>query len=122
MTKHDLSYFIDTGSAPRFAHAPGVETTILTGSNGEGMMMVLTELSPGSNVPAHSHPHQQMGMVYAGKAKMRIGKESRIVEKGDFCIMPPNVEHEAACVGDKPFIMLDIFYPVREDFIEKIKD
>lgn len=122
MTKHDLSYFIDPGSAPRFEHAPGVETTILTGHNGEGMMMVLTELSPGSNVPAHSHPHQQMGMVYAGKARMRIGEESRIVEKGDFCIMPPDVEHEAACAGDEPFIMLDIFYPVRKDFIEKIKN
>lgn len=122
MAKHDLSCFIDIGSAPRIAHAPGVETTILTGRNGEGMMMVLTEVSPGANVPAHSHPHEQMGMVYAGKAKMRIGEESRIIEKGNFCIMPPNVEHEAACMGDEPFVMLDIFYPAREDFIEKIKD
>ncbi len=31
MTKKDSSYFIDTGSAPRIAHAPGVETTILSG-------------------------------------------------------------------------------------------
>jgi quercetin dioxygenase-like cupin family protein len=60
-------------------------------------------------------------MVYAGKARMRIGEESRIVEKGNFCIMPSNVEHEAACAGDEPFVMLDIFYPVREDFIEKIE-
>lgn len=121
MTRRDLSCFIDIGNAPSIAHAPGVETTILTGHHGEGMMMVLTELSPGSTVPAHSHPHQQMGMVYAGKARMRIGEESRMVEKGDFCIMPSNVEHEAACVGNEPFVMLDIFYPVREDFIEKIE-
>lgn len=121
MTKKDSSYFIDISSAPRIAHAPGVETTILTGHNGEGMMMVLTELSPGANVPAHSHPHQQMGMVYAGKANMRIGNESRIVEKGNFCIMPSNIEHEATCLGDESFVMLDIFYPAREDFIEKIK-
>ncbi len=121
MKRHDLSCFIDFGSAPRIAHAPGVETTILTGRHREGMMMVLTEIAPGSTVPAHSHPHQQMGMVYAGKATMRIGNESRIVEKGNFCIMPSNVEHEAACIGDEPFIMLDIFYPAREDFLEKIK-
>lgn len=121
MTKKDFSYFLDINSAPRIAHAPGVETTILTGRNGEGMMMVLTEISPGANVPAHAHPHQQMGMVYAGKAKMRIGNESRIVEKGNFCIMPSNMEHEATCLGDESFVMLDIFYPAREDFIEKIK-
>lgn len=122
MTKKDSSYFIDIDSAPRIAHVPGVETTILTGRHGEGMMMVLTEVSPGANVPAHSHPHQQMGMVYSGKAKMRIGAESRIIEKGNFCIMPSNVEHEAACAGDEPFVMLDIFYPAREDFIERIRD
>ncbi len=119
MTK--FNYFIDKENTPKIDHAPGVETTILAGQDGEGMMMVLTEVSPGANVPAHSHPHQQMGVVYAGKAKMRIGNESRIVEKGNFCIMPPDVEHEAACVGDEPFVMLDIFYPARKDFIEKIK-
>ncbi len=120
MTKHDLSCFIDTNSAPRIAHAPGVETTILTGRHGEAMMMVLTEVTPGATVPTHSHPHEQIGMVYAGKAKMRIGNEDRVVKKGDFCIMPPNVEHEATCLGDESFVMLDIFYPAREDFIEKI--
>jgi len=24
------------------------------------------------------------------------------------------------CIGDEPFVMLDVFYPVREDFVQKI--
>jgi hypothetical protein len=30
------------------------------------------------------------------------------------------VPHSDVCIGDKPFIMLDIFYPLREDFIQKL--
>ena len=26
-----------------------------------------------------------------------------------------------ATIGDEPFMMLDIFHPVREDFIEKVR-
>lgn len=113
-------YFLDPAKAPKFRMMDGVETTILTALDGEGMMMVLTEIAPGVTVPAHSHPHQQMGTVYAGKAEMRIGDQVRTIAKGDFCVMPSDVEHGATCVSDEPFVMLDIFYPARKDFLEKI--
>jgi quercetin dioxygenase-like cupin family protein len=99
----------------------GLETTILTGLYGEKMMMVLNKTLPGHFVPLHTHPHEQVGFVYAGKAKLRIGDEERIVQKGDFYRIPVNVAHGDTCIGDESFVMLDIFYPVREDFIEKLK-
>lgn len=99
---------------------PGLETTILTGLHGEKMMMVLNATLPGHTVPMHSHPHEQIGMVYAGKANLRIGNEERIVQKGDFYCIPGNIPHSDTCIGDEPFVMLDIFYPVREDFIKKL--
>ncbi len=43
------------------------------------------------------------------------------MEKGDFYCIPPNVPHSDTCISDEPFVMLDIFFPVREDFIEKLK-
>lgn len=115
------SLFIDATRAPKFMQMAGLETTILTGLHGERMMMVLNATLPGQTVPLHSHPHEQIGMVYAGKAKLRIGDEERVVEKGDFYCIPANVPHTDTCVGDEPFVMLDIFYPVREDFLEKLK-
>jgi len=99
----------------------GLETTILTGLQGEKMMMVLNATLPGHTVPTHSHPHEQFGMLYAGKARLCIGAEERIAQKGDFYRIPANVPHSDTCIGDEPFVMLDIFYPVREDFIEKLK-
>ncbi|MFQ6053778.1 MAG: cupin domain-containing protein, partial [Candidatus Bathyarchaeia archaeon] len=89
--------------------------TVLTGLHGERMMMVLNATLPGHTVPTHSHPHEQIGMVYGGEAILRIGGEERRVRKGDFYRIPANVPH-----SDEPFIMLDIFHPVREDFLEKI--
>lgn len=116
-----IPYFLDASKASRFVQLPGLETTILTGLRGERMMMVLNSTLPGRTVPLHSHPHEQIGMVYAGKAKLRIGDEERSVEKGDFYCIPANVPHTDTCIGDEPFVMLDIFWPVREDFLEKLK-
>jgi quercetin dioxygenase-like cupin family protein len=115
------AYFIDQTLAPRIAQIEGLETTILSGLYGEKMMMVLNATLPGHTVPLHSHPHEQIGMVYAGEAKLRIGDEERTVQKGDFYRIPPNLPHGDTCIGDQPFVMLDIFYPIREDFIEKLK-
>ena len=113
-------YFIDPVSAPRLVQIPGLETTILTGLHGERMMMVLNATLPGHAVPTHTHPHEQVGMVYSGQAVLRIGAEERVVRQGDFYCIPANVPHSDTCIGDEPFVMLDIFCPVREDFIEKL--
>jgi quercetin dioxygenase-like cupin family protein len=110
-----------TSKAPKIVQMEGLETIIFTGLSGEKMMMVLNITLPGHTVPLHSHPHEQIGMVYGGKAKLRIGDEERVVEKGDFYCIPANVPHSDTAIGNEPFIMLDIFYPVREDFIEKAK-
>jgi len=116
-----IPYFIDPAGAPRIVQMKDLETVVLTGLQGEKMMMVLNITSPRHIVPLHSHPHEQIGMVYNGKARLRIGDEERTVKKGDFYCIPANVPHSDTAIGDEPFIMLDIFYPVREDFIEKYK-
>jgi quercetin dioxygenase-like cupin family protein len=116
-----IPFFIDPSEAPSFTQMPGLETRILTGLHGERMMMVLNATLPGHSVPPHTHPHEQIGMVYAGKAMLTIGDEERLVEKGVFYCIPAEVLHADTCIGDEPFIMLDIFYPAREDFLARIQ-
>jgi len=115
-----LSHFIDLSEAPKIRQMKGLETTILTGLHGEKMMMVLSATLPNHSVPLHSHSHEQVGIVYGGKAVLRIGDEERVVKKGDFYCIPANVPHSDVCIGDKPFVMLDVFYPLREDFVKKL--
>jgi len=114
-------HFIDLAKAPKVLQMPGLETTILTGLHGEKMMMALNATLPGHSVPMHSHPHEQIGMVYAGQARLVIGEQERIVQRGDFYCIPANVPHGDTCIGDQPFIMLDIFYPVREDSVRLLE-
>ena len=121
MEKKKISYFIDPVDGARLTQMPGLETTILTGLHGEKMMMALNATLPGHTVPMHSHPHEQIGMVYAGKAVLRIGDEERMVEQGDFYCIPADVRHGDTCLGEEPFVMLDIFYPVREDLMKKLR-
>jgi quercetin dioxygenase-like cupin family protein len=114
------SHFIDLRKAPKIQQTEGLETTILTGLHGENMMMVLSVTLPNHTVPVHSHPHEQVGMVYSGRAILKIGDRERIAKKGDFYCIPANVPHSDRCIGDEPFVMLDVFYPLREDFIQKL--
>ena len=121
MNQEKLSLFINPAEGPELIQMVGLRTKILTGLHGEKMMMALNTTLPGHTVPQHSHPHEQIGMVYSGKARLCIGDEERIVQKGDFYCIPSNVPHSDTCIGDEPFVMLDVFYPVREDFIRKLK-
>lgn len=121
MNQEKLSLFINPAEAPEFIQMVGLRTKILTGLHGEKMMMALNTTLPGHTVPQHSHPHEQIGMVYSGKARLCIGDEERIVQKGDFFCIPSDVPHGDTCIGDEPFVMMDVFYPVREDFIRKLK-
>ena len=118
--KGKIPYFINLLKSPTFSQMKGLETTVLTGLYGEKMMMVLNSTLPGCTVPIHTHPHEQVGMVYQGEAIMIVGKEKKHVKKGDFYCIPSKVPHGDSCISKEPFIMFDIFYPVRKDFIKKI--
>lgn len=119
--KRRIPFFITPSVDHTLTQMPGLETVLLTGFHGEQMMMVLNTTLPGCTVPMHSHPHEQIGMVHSGEALLRIGDEERTVRKGDFYCIPSGILHGDTCISEEPFVMLDIFYPVRQDFIEKLR-
>ncbi|GIS64948.1 MAG: hypothetical protein CM1200mP3_11960 [Chloroflexota bacterium] len=51
-------------------------------------MMSLVELDPKSEVPMHSHPNEQAGLVLEGEFEFTIGTESKKVSKGEYYIIP----------------------------------
>ncbi len=91
---------------------PGV--TILTAA-GDRMMMSLVDLAPHSVVEEHEHPHEQVGMLLAGRATFYIGDEQKTLGPGDFYRIPGGVRHRVV-VHDGPAKALDIFCPVREEY------
>jgi len=82
----------------------------------EKMMLSLVELEPHSVVPEHSHHHEQVGMVLSGRATFYIGGEQKTLRQGDLYRIPGNTPHKVV-VLDEPARVIDIFYPIREDYL-----
>ncbi len=106
--------FVPAGVGARRKLGPGVEICVTAG---EGLMLSLVNLEPGSIVPEHSHPHEQMGMMLSGRAEFTIGGVSRILGPGDSWRIPGHVLHEVRTLDEGPAVALDVFHPVREDYL-----
>ena len=107
-----MSYFKDAQSRDPLELAPGVRTRTFWG---ERVLLSLVEIDTNSEVPNHTHPHEQAGIVVEGEMEMGIGGDVRTLRAGDMYIIPGNIEHYARCVGIGAKV-LDIFSPVREEF------
>jgi quercetin dioxygenase-like cupin family protein len=105
-------YFPTADECARHTIFPGVHIKTCAA---EKMMLSLVDLEPHAVVEEHSHPHEQMGMVLAGRVRFFIGAEEKILGPGDLFRIPGNVPHKVI-VLDQPAKALDAFYPVREEY------
>ena len=107
--------FVDPGQLPRLELFPGIVGALAVG---EKLMLSFLELAEGAEVVEHSHPHEQAGLVLEGKLRFRIGDEEKVAGPGDAFIIPPNVVHWGV-VEEGPAKVLDIFSPLRDDYLER---
>lgn len=91
----------------------GVRRKIL--AYGDEIMCVENHFETGSAGALHSHPHTQVTYVVEGIFEFTVGEETQIVQKGDSMLKQDGVEH--GCVCREKGILLDIFTPMRKDFI-----
>ncbi len=80
------------------------------------MMLSLVDLEPHSVVAEHSHPHEQVGILLQGRLVFTIGDETKTLGPGDMWRIPGGVRHKVTTL-DEPARALDIFTPVREDYL-----
>lgn len=107
--------FITVDELPKLELFPKALSGI---AQGERIMLSFLVMEQGCQIPEHSHPHEQAGLVMEGKLRFRIGSEEKVTGPGDAFIVPPNVVHEGEVV-EGPSRVLDIFSPPREDYAEK---
>ena len=85
---------------------------------GEGAMLNLIEFEAGATVPLHSHPHEQLGIVLRGMQALVVDGEPHELGPLEGYVLPGGVEHSAYC-GPEGALVLDVFRPVREDYLER---
>ncbi|MDB4444186.1 cupin domain-containing protein [bacterium] len=84
---------------------------------GERTLMTKFLLKKGSQLPRHSHPHEQTGYLVKGRIRLSIGMDENDVAPGDSWSIPAGVEHGAEVVEDA--VAIEVFSPVREDYLPK---
>ena len=92
----------------------GVGRKIL--ASGGGMMTVQFDFEEGAVGYLHSHPHEQVGYVVRGRFEATLDGETTTIGPGDTYYVPSGVEH--GVVALEQGILLDVFTPQREDFLE----
>lgn len=105
-------YFVRRENCSQHTIFPGVEIHTVAGQNA---MLSLVEFQPHAVVQAHSHPHEQMGMLLEGELTFTIGEEERTLRPGEMWRIPGNVVHSAVA-GSAKVVALDVFQPIREDY------
>ena len=80
------------------------------------IMMVKVKFEKGAIGQAHQHIHSQTTYVDSGKFEFTVDGEKIIVNVGDGLYIEPNLLHGAVCI--EPGILIDVFSPVREDFLK----
>jgi len=91
----------------------GIERQMIVGEN---VMICRLRLAPNVVTPAHDHPHEQNNSGRAWPRALYHWDEQRIAQAGDVLHFPPGTWHGATML-DEEVILVDIFSPIREDFL-----
>jgi quercetin dioxygenase-like cupin family protein len=83
---------------------------------GERLMVCRLQFAPRVVTAVHSHPHEQVTLVERGQVRFTVDGVERVATAGDVLFFPPNLPHGATML-DEPAVLVDIFSPVREDFL-----
>lgn len=80
----------------------------------ENMTLAFWEIKSGSQLPEHSHKHEQVANLTEGKFELTIDGKTKILEPGQIAVIPSNSIHSGKALTDCK--ILDIFSPVRVDY------
>ena len=106
--------FVENKNIPVTDLGGGVKRKVLAYS--KNLMTVELRFEKGAVGAPHSHPHEQIGYIISGKlVYQEEGQEDKILGTGDTYYVAPNVVHGVQILEETK--LLDIFTPMREDFI-----
>jgi quercetin dioxygenase-like cupin family protein len=85
--------------------------------SGEKAMVAKVYLKKDAVVPLHHHESEQITYIMEGALKFELEGREVIVRAGELLLIPSNVPHRAVALEDT--LDLDIFAPIRKDWLEK---
>lgn len=105
--------FIENGEVAWEQTAEGVKRKIM--SYDDKLMLVKVSFEKGAVGQLHQHYHSQITHVESGSFEVQINGDKKVLRAGDAYYIPPHVLHGCVCL--EPGVLIDVFSPMREDFI-----
>ena len=90
---------------------PGAQVRFV---HSENMTFAEWKFNPNTQLPEHSHKHEQITKVISGTFELVSDDEINLLQSGDSAIIPPKAIHSGRSITS--CIIVDVFYPVREDY------
>jgi len=84
--------------------------------HGDTLMICRLTLAPGTVTQAHEHVHEQMTMVEKGRVRFVLGADEKVFGPGDVLLFPTGFWHGATML-DEEVVLIDVFSPIRHDFL-----
>ena len=111
---YNIARHLNWSNIPVEKMGEGIERQMFVGNR---MMICRFRFEPFLVTPAHEHPHEQMTIVERGRVRFFIEGKERIASVGDVLHFPSNCWHGATMM-DEEVVLIDIFSPLREDFLK----
>ncbi|HEX2190042.1 MAG TPA: cupin domain-containing protein [Longimicrobiaceae bacterium] len=109
-------------ASPRFVRGAELPWEVLGGGvsrqvlgHDEALMMVRVRFDAGAVGALHHHPHRQVTLVESGRFRVEIAGETQVLAAGDGFLVPSGLEH--GVVALEAGVLVDVFTPAREDFL-----
>ena len=83
----------------------------------DSILMARVEFDEGAVGEVHKHVHSQVSYVESGEFDVYIDGVEMRLGPGDSFYIQPNLDHGAVC--RKAGVLIDVFSPVREDFVSE---
>ncbi|KUO69303.1 MAG: cupin [Clostridia bacterium BRH_c25] len=83
----------------------------------ENVTIAYWNIVGGNSLPKHAHPHEQVVNLIEGSFELTVDGEALVLEPGSVVVIPSNVMHSGRALTSCRII--DVFYPVRTDYIQK---
>lgn len=111
-------YFFDTAALPTLNPLPDVPALTAQMVAGDRLHAMFGHVEPNASLPLHSHPHDQITYVLAGAIHFQVGDEAHDLKPGMGLVIPGGVTHGGVQVGPEGCHFVEIFTPLRENYLE----
>ena len=88
------------------------------------IMVVQYLYEPAAVFPAHQHPQEQIVLVVKGELEFWVENENQkfYLRADSILTIPGNILHGACVTGSEPVESINIFHPIKEDFLNEAKE